>query len=142
MVSAARLRAVAAENRAVKARVFADQVARVGQEQAEIDRRINQARQNLKGGKGSIFNTEPRRSREKAILAALLAGATLNQAFSVNPITTPRAELNEDIVQLAAKKLADRIERENKVKNATLSASEISRIVEVGSQGGEQLSTS
>ncbi len=53
-----------------------------------------------------------------------------------------KTDFKVDIIQLAAKKLADRIERENKLKSHTLPASEISRIVEVGSQGGEQVSTS
>ena len=50
-----------------------------------------------------------------------------------------KTDFKVDIVQLAAKKLADRIEREQKVKAGT--SNEVVRIVEVGS-GGEQISTS
>ena len=46
-----------------------------------------------------------------------------------------KTDFKVDIIQLAAKKLADRIEREQKVKAGT--SNEVVRIVEVGSGGGQ-----
>ncbi len=59
--------------------------------------------------------------------------------------TTSGGELittSPDIEERVIDRVADRLEQENKVKRGTLPASEISRIIEVGSGGGEQLSTS